>query len=173
MSTGNLKICTIDGSKYCAKNKCNTIITLPRRHKHPSSSANRPSDVAVTVNINAEFNLMAVNPIIECFSRDLVPEYYQGSESSAVYTAPPLFVESLPGRSNMSLLCLPLHMHAKVIIPTFLTSTINIGLYLPQALTLTWLQSYEMIKVLLIVIINNSMGLGGILYFRQLRDVFP
>jgi len=107
MSTGNLKICTIDGSKYCAKNKCNTIITLPRRHKHPSSSANRPSDVAVTVNINAEFNLMAVNPIIECFSRDLVPEYYQGSESSAVYTAPPLFVESLPGRSNMSLPCLP------------------------------------------------------------------
>jgi hypothetical protein len=29
----------------------------PRRHKDPSSGANRPSDVAVTVTINAEFNL--------------------------------------------------------------------------------------------------------------------
>jgi hypothetical protein len=41
------------------------MITTPTRHKHPSSGANRPSDVGVTVNINAEFNLMAVNPIIE------------------------------------------------------------------------------------------------------------
>jgi hypothetical protein len=29
----------------------------PRRHKDPSSGANRPPDVAVTVNIDAEFNL--------------------------------------------------------------------------------------------------------------------
>jgi hypothetical protein len=29
----------------------------PRRHKDPSSGANGPSDVAVTVNINAEFHL--------------------------------------------------------------------------------------------------------------------
>ena len=50
-------IYSIDGSKYCAKNECNTMIITPRRHKHPSSSANRPSDIAVTVNINAEFNL--------------------------------------------------------------------------------------------------------------------
>jgi hypothetical protein len=51
------------------------MIIAPRRHLHPSSGANRPSDVAVTVNFNAEFNLMPVNPIIECISRDLVPEY--------------------------------------------------------------------------------------------------
>jgi len=44
------------------------MITVPRRHKHPSSGANRTSDVGVTANINAEFNLMAVNPIIECYS---------------------------------------------------------------------------------------------------------
>jgi len=55
--TGKLKIYTIDGSKYCAKNECNMMIIAPRRHKRPSSSANRPPDVAVTVNINAEFNL--------------------------------------------------------------------------------------------------------------------
>jgi hypothetical protein len=50
---------------------------LSKRHQHPSSGANRPSDVAVTVNFNAEFNLKPVNPLIECFSRDLVPEYCQ------------------------------------------------------------------------------------------------
>jgi len=57
ISAGMLKIYTIDGLKYCAKNECNTMITAPRWHKHPSSGANRPSDVAVRVNINAEFNL--------------------------------------------------------------------------------------------------------------------
>jgi hypothetical protein len=41
------------------------MITTPRRHKHPSSGANRSSDFGVTVNINAEFKLMAVNHIIE------------------------------------------------------------------------------------------------------------
>jgi len=51
------------------------MISVPRRHKYPSSGANRPSDIAVTVNINAEFILFAVNPIIEYFSRDVVPEY--------------------------------------------------------------------------------------------------
>jgi hypothetical protein len=53
------------------------MIIAPRRHQHPSSGANRPSDVAVTVNFNAELNLMPVNPIIEWFSRNLVPEYCQ------------------------------------------------------------------------------------------------
>ena len=93
-----MKVYTINGSKYCAKNMCNTMIIAPRRHQDPSSSANRPSDVAVTVNFNAEFNLMPVNPIIECFSRNLVPEYCQGLESSAVYIAPPFVVELLHGR---------------------------------------------------------------------------
>jgi hypothetical protein len=78
ISTGKLKIYTIDGLMYCAKNKCNTMIIASRRHQHPSSGANRPSDVAAIVNFNAEFNLMPVNPIIECFSRDLVPDYCQG-----------------------------------------------------------------------------------------------
>jgi len=53
-------IYTIDGSKYCAKNECNTMIIAPRKHKHLSSGANRPSDVAVTVNINAKFNLSLI-----------------------------------------------------------------------------------------------------------------
>jgi hypothetical protein len=57
ISTRKLKIYTIDGSKYCAKNGCNTMIIAPKWHKHPSSGANRPPEVAVTVNINAEFNL--------------------------------------------------------------------------------------------------------------------
>jgi hypothetical protein len=42
------------------KNECNTMIITPRRHKHPSSGANRPSDVAITVNINAEINLSSI-----------------------------------------------------------------------------------------------------------------
>jgi len=124
MSTRKLKIYTIDDSKYCTKTKWNTMITAPRRHKHPSSGANRPSDIAVTVNINAQFNLMAVNPIIEYFSRDLVPEYCQGLESSAVYTAPPFFVETLSGRWNKNKPRLPLHMHVQGTNPACLMSNI-------------------------------------------------
>jgi len=56
-STGKLKIYTIHGSKYCATNVCNNMLITPWRHKHTSSGAIRPSDVAVSVNINAEFNL--------------------------------------------------------------------------------------------------------------------
>jgi len=79
---------------------------------------------------------MAVNPMIECYSRDRVPKYCHGVQSSALYTAPLFFVESLPGRSNWSLPCLPFHIHAGEIIPSFLTSNINIGLYIPKALTM-------------------------------------
>jgi len=43
---------------------------------------------------------MAVNPIIECFSRDLVSKYCHSLESTAVYIAPPFSVQSLPGGSN-------------------------------------------------------------------------
>jgi len=32
----------------------------PRRHKDPSSGANRPSDIPATVNINAELNLRLI-----------------------------------------------------------------------------------------------------------------
>jgi len=116
---------------------------------------------------------MAVNPIIEWFWRDLVPEYCQGLESSAVYTAPPFFVESVQGHSNRSLPRLLLHMHAEDIIPTFLTSNIFIGIWLPKALTLTRLRSHEMFEILLIIRINKSVGLQGILNFRLLRDTFP
>jgi hypothetical protein len=42
------------------KNECNTMIIAPRRHKHPSSGDNGSSDVAVTVNNNAEFNLSII-----------------------------------------------------------------------------------------------------------------
>jgi len=126
VSIRKLKIYTINGSKYCAKNKCNTMITTPRRHMYPTSGANTPSDVAVTVNINAEFNLMTVDLIMECFSRDFVPKYCHSLESSAIYTAPPLFVVFLPGRSNRSLPHPPLHMHAEESIPTFSMSNIYI-----------------------------------------------
>jgi hypothetical protein len=57
---GKLKIYKIDGSMYCTKNECNTMIIVARRHKHPSGGANAPSDVVVTVNINAEFNLSLI-----------------------------------------------------------------------------------------------------------------
>jgi hypothetical protein len=67
----------------------------PRRHRNLSSSANRPSDVAVTVNFTAELYLMPVNPTIECFSREFVTEYCPGLASGAVYAAIPLFVKSL------------------------------------------------------------------------------
>jgi hypothetical protein len=93
------------------------------------------------VNFNAEFSLMPVDPMIECFSRDVVPEYTQGLEASVVCTVPPFFVESCHGRSNRSLPRLLLHMHAEEIIPTFLISNIYIGLCFPKALTLTQLRS--------------------------------
>jgi len=116
---------------------------------------------------------MAVNPIIECFGRDLVPDYCQGLKSSAVYTAPPFFVESVHGRSNRSQPRLLLHMHAEDIIPIFLKSNIYIGIHLLKALTMTRLRSYEMFEVLLIVRINNSYGFRVILNFHLLRDAFP
>jgi hypothetical protein len=149
------------------------MMIAPRRHQHRSRGTNRHSDVAVTVNFNAEFILMSVEPIIECFSRDFIWEYYPGLEASAVPTVPPIVVKTLPSSSNKSLPCLPLHIHAKIIIPTFSTSNIYIGLFLPKALTLTRHQSYQMFEVLLIVRINNSVGLWGIHNFRLLRDAFP
>ena len=116
---------------------------------------------------------MAVNPVIECFRRDLVPEYCHGLESSAIYTVPLYFVESVHGRPKRSLPHLPLHKHAEDSIPTFSTSNIYIGICLPKALTLTRLRSYEMFEVLRIVRINKCLGLHGIPNFRLLRDMFP
>jgi hypothetical protein len=60
ISIGKLKIYTINGSKYCAKDECKTMRIAPRRHEDPSSGATRPSDVAVTVNINTEFHLSLI-----------------------------------------------------------------------------------------------------------------
>ena len=57
ISTQNQMIYTINGSNYCVKMVCNSMITTPRRDKYPSCSAYGPSDVAVTVNIHAVFNL--------------------------------------------------------------------------------------------------------------------
>jgi len=145
------------------------MITVPRRHTHPSSGANRPSDVPVTVNFNAEFNLMAVSPRMEWFSKYLIPEYCQGLESSAVYTAPPLVVETHRCCSNWSLPRLPLHLNAQAVIPTFLTLNIYIGIYLPKSLTLTWLRLYKMFEVLPIVRISKVVGLWRILNFHLLR----
>jgi hypothetical protein len=149
------------------------MIIPPRRHQHPSSSANRPSYVAVTVNFNAEFNMIPVNPIIECFSGVLIPEYCQGLEASAVSTVHPFFVESLQGHSNRSLPRLPLHMHAEDIIPTFLTLNIYIGQCLPEALTITLLLLNEMFEVIRIVRISHSVGLLGIPKLHLISDTFP
>jgi hypothetical protein len=149
------------------------MIIAPRRHRHPSSCANRPPDIAVTVNFNPQLSLLPGNPIIECCSKDLVPEYCQGFEASAVSNAPPVFIESLHGRSNRSVPRMPLHVHAEVILPTFLTSNINIRLYLPKVFTLTRLRCYEMFEVLLIVRINKSLDLRGAVFFHLLGDRFP
>jgi hypothetical protein len=80
------------------------------------------------VNTNAESDQMTVNPIIECNSRDLILEYYQGLESSIFYTEPPCFVESLSDYSNWSLPHLPFHMHGEEIISALLTLNIYIVL---------------------------------------------
>jgi len=66
-----------------------------------------------------------------------------------------------------------MHMHAEDIIPTVTTSNIHIGWCLLKALTVYCLRSYEMLNVLLIVWINKSAGLCGILNLPQLRDGFP
>jgi hypothetical protein len=60
IATGKLKIYTINDSKYCAKNECNRMIIAQRWRKHFSSGANRPSDIVVTVNINAQFNVSLI-----------------------------------------------------------------------------------------------------------------
>jgi len=148
------------------------MITGWRRHKHPSSGANRSSDVAVTVHINAEFNQMAVNPRIEYFSSNLIPEYLQSVECSTTYTVLHFFVKCLPCRSNRSPPRLLLQMQVDEIIPTFSTSNIYIGHYLPTELTLPWPQSYEIFEVLLNISINNSIGLRGFLNFCMLIHTF-
>jgi hypothetical protein len=123
--------------------------------------------------VNSEFNLRAVNPIIECLSRDLVTINCQGLQSSAVYTAPPVFGKTLSHHSNWSVHRLQLHMHTQAIISTFLTSNCYIILCLPKALTLTQLWSYEIFEVVLIFRITNNVGVRGILNLHLLRDTFP
>jgi hypothetical protein len=114
---------------------------------------------------------MPVNPIIECFSRELVPEYCWGLESSTVYTAPTFFVKSICGRSNRSLLGLLSNLYAEQIIPIFLTSNNNISQCLAIALTSTQLGLYEMFEVLQNVRINKYVGLRGILNSHLPREV--
>jgi hypothetical protein len=80
---------------------------------------------------------MAINHTIDCGSRDLVLEYCHSMESTEGYTVPPIFVKFLPGRSNRGLPYLPMHMHAKDMIPTILKSNIYIRLGRSNALTLT------------------------------------
>jgi len=140
------------------------MIPVLTRDYHLSSGANRPSDIAVTVDINDEFNLMAVNTVVECFSRDLVPKYFQGLQSSVVYTAPPFFVTSIPGCICRTLPGLPLHMNTPEIIATFIPSKVYIWLCLPKALTLTELWCYIMFWVLLY---NPNLQMCGLLENSQ------
>jgi hypothetical protein len=61
--------------------------------------------------------MIAVNPIIECFSWDLVTEYWKGLESSAVHTAPPFFVETLMvNQIGVYLACHCICMHRQLIL---------------------------------------------------------
>jgi hypothetical protein len=64
-------------------------------------------------------------------------------------------------------------MHAEDIIPAVLTPNIQIGICLPKAFTLSRLWSCEMFQVFLIIRINTSVGLRGILNFPLLGDAFP
>jgi len=115
---------------------------------------------------------MAANPVMECFSRDLATENCLGLQSIAVHIVPPCVVETLDSRSNRSLPCLPLHMHAQPIILTLLMLNIIIGLCITNALTLMRLRSYEMFEVSPMFRINRIVGLREILNFRLLREVF-
>jgi hypothetical protein len=116
---------------------------------------------------------MAINHIIHCGSRDLVLEYCHSMESTEGYTVPPFFVKFLPGRSNRGLPYLPMHMHAKDMIPTILKSNIYFRLGHPNALTLTWLWSYKIFKVSQRERVNNSVCHWRFLNFRMLWDAFP
>jgi len=116
---------------------------------------------------------MAVDHIIVSFSRDLIPKYCHGLQTTAVHSAHHIFVESLPGRSNRSLPRLRLPMDVEKIIDTFSTSNIYIALCLPKAITLPRLWSEEMFEVLLIIRLNTCLDVGGILNFPRLRDAFP
>jgi len=80
---------------------------------------------------------MAVDPIIECFLRDLIPKVCQGSEFNTIYTASLFSDEFLHGHSTRSLPRLPLNMDAEEFNPTFLMSNIYIGLSLPKAFSLS------------------------------------
>jgi len=110
ITTGKLKIYTIDGLKYFARTECNTMIIAPRRHKHPSSSANRPSDISGTVHTNAEFNLSLIRwqltPWVDAVEGILSPSIFTGDSdvvSSGVYTWP----RFLYGITPWSLKCKP------------------------------------------------------------------
>jgi hypothetical protein len=60
ISTGKLKIFTINDLKYCAKTEGNPMRIETGMPKSTFSSANRPSDIAVALNINAESNLSII-----------------------------------------------------------------------------------------------------------------
>jgi hypothetical protein len=141
------------------------MITASRGHKHPSCSTKRPTDFGVTVNINVEVNLIAVNHIIECISRDLITKYFQGLKFSMVYTAPPGFLETLTVGSNRNIPRLPLYIGVQAAIHTFYTLNMYIARCLPQPRILIRLRSCKLFKVLVIIIINQWVCHCGNLNF--------
>jgi len=150
------------------------MIFAPTRHKHPSSGANWPSDVAVTVIINTEYNMRALwwllTPRSNTFQGILSPSIVTSDsdlESSMVYTVLPCFFESLPGSSNRRLSYLLLHMYAEEIIPAFLTSNIYIRPCFVKALTLIWLWSYKLFRN------NECVGHQVTFSFPMLCEPFP
>jgi len=103
------------------------MIIMPGRYKHPSRGANEASDVAVTVNMNAEYNLRLIwwesTPPRNAIQGILSQHNVEGNhdlESWVIQTAFSIRLESIPGHSYRSLPHLPLHMHAEQIFPTFL-----------------------------------------------------
>jgi len=115
---------------------------------------------------------MAVNPIIERYSWDVVSAYCHGLESCVICIVPPYCFQFLPGRSNTSLSHLLLNMHTGDHIPTCLISNIYIGLYLPKAPTLTGLQWCKMFPSRLIISNRKCVDLWRILNVPLLSDAF-
>jgi hypothetical protein len=64
-------------------------------------------------------------------------------ECSAVYNAPSICDRSLSSHFDRSLPHLPLDKHAEETIPTFITSNIYIGIFLPKALAKIQPRSYK------------------------------
>jgi len=177
ISTGKLKIYTIEGQMYWFKNKCNIVKIMPKNASTPFKWCKYTFRTGCTSEyqcwVQPQLNLMGVNRIMKRFSMDLVPQDCHCLVCNAIFSAPYIVVESPHGRSIRSLPWLLLHVDAKGTIATYLSTNINIGLCIPTAFTLIRLWSSEIFEALGLVRINNSVRFGGSLNITLLRVGFP